>query len=160
VVLYYDDFYVCDNSGSAPNNTFLGDVRVQTLLPTGAGASTQWTPSVGNNWDNVNDAPYSAATYNSANAAGLRDTYAMSDVNSATDTIFGVQANLLALKTDSGSANVKHVVRSGGTDYSGADRVLSTSLASYVAVREVDPATSVAWDNAGINAVEFGMEVV
>lgn len=157
---YYDDLYICDGLGSSPNNDFLGDVRVQTLLPTGAGASTQWTPSVGNNWDNVNDAPYVSTTYNSANEAGLRDTYAMGDVNGATMTIFGVQANLLALKTDSGSANLKHVVRSGGTDYYGADRVLGTSLGSYVAVREVDPATSAAWDNAGINAVEFGVEVV
>jgi hypothetical protein len=38
----YDDLYVCDATGSV-NNDFLGDVRVATLRPTGAGANTGLT---------------------------------------------------------------------------------------------------------------------
>ena len=40
-----DDFYICDGTGSAPHNTFLGDSRVDTLLPSADGTSQQWTPS-------------------------------------------------------------------------------------------------------------------
>lgn len=36
--------YVCDGTGAAPWNTFLGDVRVQTLFPAAA-ASTQFQPN-------------------------------------------------------------------------------------------------------------------
>jgi len=74
--IYLDDLYVLNNSGSK-NNDYLGDVRVTTTLPSGAGASTQWTPSTGSNYDNVNDIPLSTSTYNSSAVAGQRDTYDM-----------------------------------------------------------------------------------
>ncbi len=32
--IWFTHYYFCDSSGSAPWNTFLGDIRVQTLLPT------------------------------------------------------------------------------------------------------------------------------
>jgi hypothetical protein len=154
----WDDFYLCDDTGSV-NNTFLGDVRVQTLLPTGAGASTQFTPSVGSNWDNVNDAPYVSTTYNSSATVGNRDTYAMSDLLSGTGTVFGVQDNLLALKSDAGTASIKAAIKSGGTVYYDSTVSLGTALGATEAVREVDPATSAAWTVTNVNALEFGAEV-
>jgi len=154
----YDDLYICDDTGSV-NNTFLGDVRVQTLLPTGAGASTQFTPSVGSNWDNVNDTPYVSTTYNSDSVSGHRDTYAMGDLISGTGTIFGVQDNILALKTDAGAASIKAAIKSGGTVYYDSTVALGTALDSSNAVREQDPATSAAWTATNVNAVEFGAEV-
>jgi hypothetical protein len=74
--IYIDDLYVLNTSGSK-NNDYLGDVRALTTLPSGTGASTQWTPSVGNNWDNVNDVPLDVSTYNASATAGQRDTYDM-----------------------------------------------------------------------------------
>jgi hypothetical protein len=156
---YYDDLYICDGLGSV-NNDFLGDVRVQTLLPTGAGSSTQFTPSTGSNWDNVNDVPYVAGTYNSDSTSGHRDTYAMSDLMVGTGTIFGVQDNILALKSDAGAANIKAALKSGSTVYYDSDAALGTSLAGFQAVREIDPATSAVWNPTNVNAIEFGAEVV
>lgn len=74
--LYVDDLYVLNTSGSK-NNDYLGDIRVVTTLPSGAGASTQWTPLSGSNWDNVNDSTIDIATYNASATAGQRDTYDM-----------------------------------------------------------------------------------
>jgi hypothetical protein len=155
---YWDDCYICNDTGSV-NNDFLGDVRVQTVLPTAAGASTQFTPSVGSNWDNVNDAPYVSTTYNSDSVSGHRDTYAMADLLSGTGTIFGVQDNILALKSDAGAASIKAAIKSGGTVYYDSAVTLGTALGSSVAVREVDPATSAAWTVTNVNALEFGAEV-
>jgi Concanavalin A-like lectin/glucanases superfamily len=42
----YDDLYVCDATG-ATHNDFLGDVRVQTLRPTAAGASSAFALPAG-----------------------------------------------------------------------------------------------------------------
>ncbi len=52
VGMQIDDLTFCDSTGSAPYDGFLGNVRVQALLPAGAGASTQFTPSTGSdpNW--------------------------------------------------------------------------------------------------------------
>jgi hypothetical protein len=154
----FDDLYICDTNGSV-NNTFLGDVRVQTLLPTGAGASTQFTPSVGSNWDNVNDTPYVSTTYNSSATVGNGDTYAMGDLLSGTGTIFGVQDNILALKSDAGAASIKAAIKSGATVYYDTAVALGTTLGASVAVRETDPATSAAWTSTNLDAVEFGAEV-
>jgi hypothetical protein len=37
-----DDLYVCDSTGST-NNTFLGDVRVDTVRPIGAGNYSEFS---------------------------------------------------------------------------------------------------------------------
>lgn len=38
----YQDIYVADNAGPAPQNAPLGDVRIETLLPNAVGASSGW----------------------------------------------------------------------------------------------------------------------
>src|SRR6266404_5902000 len=43
----FDDMYVVDTTGSAPRNTYLGDVRIETLFPTSDGAHSQWAPNSG-----------------------------------------------------------------------------------------------------------------
>lgn len=157
---FFDDWYICDGTGVV-NNDFLGDVRVQTLLPTGAGSSTQLTPTgVANNWDNVNDNPANTGTYNSDSVSGHRDTYAMADLNAYTGTVFGVQDVIMANRSDSGAANIKAALRSGGTVYYDATQNLGTSVSAYAAaLREADPATSAAWTVANVNALEFGAEI-
>ena len=157
--MYFDDLYVCDGLGSV-NNAFLGDVRVQTLLPMGTGSSTQLTPTgVANNWDNVNDVPLVTTTFNASATVGQRDTYAMSDLIAGTGTIFGVQETIYAAKSDAGAASIKAAVKSGATVYYDATQSIGASVAPYVAVRETDPATAAAWTVANLNAMEFGAEV-
>lgn len=154
-----DDLYVCNDSGSV-NNGFLGDIRITTLMPTGTGSSTQFTPTgVANNWDNVNDVPYSAATYNSSSTAGQRDTYAMADAT-AGYTPLAVVSVVDALKSDAGASSIKPALKSGATVYYGATASLGVAVSSLVDIWQADPATSAAWTVSGINAAEFGAEVV
>lgn len=153
-----DDLYVCDATGTAPYNTFLGDIRINTLVPTAAGASTGFTPSAGANYTDVDELPYSAADYVSASASGTRDTYAMGDL-SGSYTVLGVQNNIVAKKIDAGGTAIKPAVVSGGTVYYGASKVLGTADATISDLRTIDPATSAAWTITGVNALEAGMEI-
>ena len=155
-----DDLYVCDNTGSAPHNTFLGDVRVHTTSPSAAGNSTQFTPSTGANYAAVDEIPYSATDYVSAVPSGTKDTYQMADLSVTPTTIFGVQTNLIAKKTDAGAANIRPVIRSGGVDYAGASRTLLSNDRTFSEVNAQNPNTSASWTAGGINAVEVGMEIV
>jgi hypothetical protein len=157
---YVDDVYVCDGTGSAPYNTFLGDVRVQTLSPTGAGSSTQWTPDTGSNYARVNELPYSAANYVQSGTSGQRDTYAMADVTASAGSILAVQNNVISKKTDAAVAAIKPALKSGATVYYGAAANLSSNDAVYSDLRTTDPNTSTAWTQAGVNAIESGVEVV
>jgi hypothetical protein len=158
--LWFDDLYVLNSTGSAPYNTYLGDVRVHTSSPTAAGNSTQFTPSTGANYAAVDELPYSATDYVSAVPSGTKDTYQMADLTVTPANIFGIQTNLIAKKTDAGAASIRPIVRTGATDYAGTSAVVLSGDKTFSEVRELNPNTSAAWTAAGINGLELGMEVM
>jgi hypothetical protein len=156
---YFDDLYICDATGTT-NNNFLGDIRVQTIVPTGAGTYTDLTPTgVANNWDNVNELPASVTDYNSSSTIGHKDSYVMSDVLATTGSVFGIQTNIMAHKSDASAASIRSLVRVSGTDYNDATIGLGTGAATYSAIREQNPATSTAWTPSDVNSIEAGVEV-
>lgn len=158
--LQLDDLYVCDGLGTT-NNDFLGDVRIQTLMPTGAGSSTQFTPTgSSNNWDNVDEQPWSASDYNSDSVSGHRDLYAIADLIAGTTGIKAVQHNMITRKNDSGLRQIKTAVKSGASVYTGVAVTVGSADVWAATVRETDPATSAAWTVSGLNALEAGAEIV
>lgn len=156
--LTLDDVYIADDSGSA-NNNFLGQVRVYSLAPTGAGTSTQWTPSTGSNWAAVDEQPFSATDFVTGTTSGHRDTYAMTDLPASATTVYGLQAVSVAKKSDAGAITYKNTIRSGGTNYASSAFAPTTTDAAYVDLRAVDPATSAAWTTSGVNGIEAGVEI-
>lgn len=156
----FDDVYICDGTGAAPHNTFLGDCRVDTLLPSADGTSQQWTPSTpGTHYTLVDDAAPNTTDYVSSSTVGQRDTYGMQDLTAATGTIYGVQLNLAALKSDAGARSIKPLVLSGASEALGSATALSTSQTYTRHVQTTDPATAAAWTEAGVNAAQCGAEV-
>lgn len=159
VAVLFDDLYVCNAVGSAPYNTFLGDVRVAALVPTGAGATTGMTASAGSNWQTQDERAYSASDYNTG-AAGQKDTYALNDLPAGVATVLAVQVNAIAKKTDSGALSLRTVVRSDGVDYVGSSVSLGLADALISTDYITDPDTSAAWTTSAVNALEAGAEVV
>ena len=158
-VISLDDLYICDATGTV-NNTFLGDVRVQSMVPNAAGSSTQLTPTgSANNYANAGESPYNDATYNASSTVGQRDTYALSDLIANTTTIFGVQSVAHMQKSDAGVANAKVALKSGASVYYDNTQSLGSTATAYTQVRETDPATSAAWTVGNANNLEAGMEV-
>jgi hypothetical protein len=156
--LDYDDVYICDGTGGS-NNDFLGDCKVETLVPTGAGNSTQWTPSTGSNWQNVDDAaPNGDTDYNSDGTVSDKDTYAMSNLATTSGTVFGVQEIWSGKKDDAGSRSVHGVVRSGSSESNGADISLNTSYVQRQDMFETKPGGG-AWSISDVNAMEAGVAV-
>lgn len=155
----YDDLYILNSSGTALND-FIGDVRIQTVVPNGPGSQTDLTP-VGSsaNWDNVDETPPNTNDYNYSSTVGARDLYALSDVAPGTTAVLAVQVNALITKTDSGARSAKVLLKSGGT--------VNASPASAVAVGGstlsyqygTNPATGAAWTVADIASLEAGVEV-
>lgn len=160
VVAYYGDLYICDGTGSV-NKDFLGDVRVDTIFPSGAGAAAQFTPTgSANNWENVDDAsPDEDAGYNVSDTAGATDSFVFADVTALNASVFGFQANILARKDDAGTRTLRGIARVGGANYEGSDRSLSDSYVDQQQIWDLNPATSAAWTEAAINAAEFGYKV-
>ena len=156
---YYDDIYICDDSGSV-NNDFLGDIRVSALVPTGDGTYTQFTPSTGGNYQNVDDeSPDGDTTYNSDNAVGHVDSFAMSSLPSSAGLVLGVQTLVAARKDDAGERSMGTVQRSGSTDTEGAGVPLLVGYRYIRDVYDINPATGVAYTVGEVNALEVGYKV-
>jgi len=157
---YYDDMYICDTTGSN-NNTFLGDSRVEGIMPTADGTTIQWTPLAGDNYANVNEIPPDGDTsYVSTNTTNDVDTYAFANLTAITSGVKGLQVNILNRKDDAGSREIAPMIRSGGTDYTGDTFSVLDNYATAVQVYEEDPNTAALWTVGGVNAAEFGQKMI
>lgn len=158
--MYLDNIVVYSTSGNAPTS-WTPETRVYEDLPSGAGATTGWTPvGAAANWQCVDEQPSNSDTdYVSAAAAGLTDTYAYSGTTVPTAAlVYGVAVHVTARKDDAGLNELNAVLRSGGTNYSsGTTAVLSTNYARFRRLWDQDPATAAAWTVAAANAAQAGV---
>lgn len=159
-----DDVYIADGVGAAPYNDFLGDVKVETLIPNADGAFSQLLGSDGNsvsNWQQVDEIPPSATDYNGSATVGQRDTYGLTDLVTASGQALAVGVIAFAHKSDAGTANLKTIQRlSGGTERVDSAVALSATVNTPVAgsIQVVDPSNA-AWTIASVNGMQIGVEV-
>lgn len=149
---YFDNFIMDDAS-------WIGDTKIQKILPTGAGTATNWTPSAGNNWDCVDERPPSDVDYVSINAVDTLDTYAAGNMAGAIGSVKCVQ---IQSRTESDGAptptNLKLAVKSGATTYFSVDKAVPASPKGLHNLWENNPADSLAWEESDINAMEIGIK--
>ena len=159
-VASYDDLHIWDNAGSVCN-TFTNDTRVDAIYPSGAGDSTQFTPSTGANWQCVDEQSASAADYVESATAAHQDLYAATNLAHNPVSIFGIVRTAAAQKDDAGSRSLKLLTKSGSTVSAGASQMLTLGTSVRLSdVQETDPNTSAAWTKAGVDAMQIGFENV
>lgn len=153
-----DDLVIQSGAGA----DFLGDCRIDTLLPTSDGNSAQFTPSTGaDNYALVDDsAPDDDSTYVESSTVNHVDTYGFPSLSHTPASIYAVQVSPTVRLVDSGARSHAAVLRSGTTDYVGSTEVLSTSYLIYPEMWEDDPDTAAAWTASGVNALEAGQKVI
>ena len=157
----FDNLYVLNSTGTT-NTTFLGAMRIHTLAPSGNGVSSQFTGSDGNQTDNyqlVDELPFSASDYVASSTSGQRDTYALDNLPVGFHQITALQSNVVALKNTAGAVALKPALRSNSTVYYGSSRPLGTNSQTYSDIFEASLATTLAWTSAEINYLEGGMEI-
>jgi len=156
-----DDMYVCNGAGSV-NNDFLGECRIATLRPNGAGNQNDLTgtgASSPNTYQNVDDNAVNTATYNSSATDDQLDLYAYENSPVASGTVKGVWLHTWGSKSDTGTKGLAPMVRHSGTDYEGSSHSLTTSSALYLDMYETNPGTSTAWTISDIDSAQFGAKV-
>lgn len=155
----YDCWYLCDNAGSAPQNDFLGDARCDVIRPNGVGNKSDFTPSAGSNYENVDEiTPDDDTTKNSSGTVNHQDSYALPSLASG-GTIFGVKPKICIAKTDAGAKGVKILTRSNITFYKSAEVNPLTSYGSFGKIYQDNPDDAAAWEEADVNGMEVGIEV-
>lgn len=147
----FDDLWLDDATSH-------GDCKVVTLSPTGAGNSSQWTPSSGSNYACVDESTPDTADYVETSTTTNRDSYAFGNLSSSA-AIKGVQAVALAKKTDAGSRSIQLSARISSTQYDSADIALQDSSAYKTKIWDNSPATASAWTQSEVDNAEFGYEL-
>lgn len=160
----WDDLYILDDQGTI-NNDYLGDSVIEGRIPTGDAAPNDFTPSgAGNNFDQV-DEDFANIDWIFSSTIGHQDLFSFNALSFVTGTVHGVMlASSVRLDT-TGSREFKHVIRSNGTLFTSpaggiTHTVASTVFQVFFDVFERDPDTAVKWTIAGVDAADFGVEVV
>lgn len=130
--------------------------KVRYSRPTANGTNTAWSGV----FTDVNEAIGNDVTLNSSASAGQRETHAMGDVTVPAGYLLPTVFHWMRAKNDGAApANIKSVLRSGGTDYStGNLSGVGLGFAAVGARYDTDPATAAAWNQTGFNALEAGYE--
>lgn len=154
----FDDFYVNDTAG-ATCNSFMGNVRVQTQFPDGAGDKTEF--SIGGssppaaNWEAANNRYMDDRAYVEATAIGTTDLYNLQTLVSG-NAIYAVQASMVARQVDTLQVKARSVIKTNGSEHEGVDHFLNSTFSFFKTVWETNPATGVAWTQAELAALQLG----
>jgi len=142
--------------------TQAGDLRVECVLPNGAGTHTQFTPSAGSNWQNVDEVPPNDdTTHNDSSTAGQLDTFVHAALAGIPSSITAVAVQVRGRNTTTGSASMAPVLRSGTTDSVGTTVSQNTTYGDFQSIYLTDPNTGSAWANAAaVNATEIGYKKI
>lgn len=155
---FFDDIMVNDTTGSF-NTSWVGDQRISVYIPNAAGDSTGLTrggTDSGSNYGQVDERPPNDVTdYVYGTDTTSKDLYNIPNTSGVSD-VSGVKLYLRAQKSDAGSGNIAHLIKSGSTEDVGSDVGLSTSWAAYAKLYDHDPTDSAVWSASKINALQIG----
>jgi hypothetical protein len=132
--------------------------RVSGLVPTGAGANSQWTGS----YDFIDEVPLSEADGIEVNAVDQVSTFAMSDISGSVDTIKCLQVDAALHGWGAHTPkNVKPAIVTGGSLHVGNDKAVGSHMGRPGWARklwETNPATAVAFTPSEIAGIECGVK--
>lgn len=155
----FDDRYILDDTGTH-NLSYLGNVRVNLQLATGAGDLTQMlVTGAASNWQAVIGTALSDVEYVYSPTMGNADLYTMNP-NATNQNIFGVQVVGAHRQDDATQLKSHLLLKTGGTLYEGSDHELAQSYHYYRDLWELNPHTGVGWVAADLNAIQAGQKVL
>jgi hypothetical protein len=151
----YDDFYVCDTSGTAFND-FLGPAQIETLLAT-SDSTAEWSPSSGtDHYALIDDMPDdSTGTYVESDTTSDEDLFGYA--NTTLDTVSAVQVRTRARNQDATQYDLVTLCDTG-TAVTDTNTVTSTSYSTFEWILETAPGGG-SWSATTFNAAEFGFRV-
>ncbi len=157
--MYVDDVFAWDTTGSY-NKDFIGDHQVITLWPNGDTGQTDWIRNTGStDFETIDEAdPDDDTTYVEADGSSQISEYDLDDLPSLVSSIAAVQPTARMKKTDAGGARVQQSLISGGSEFNGADRNITTFYTYWPDISEVDPNTSLPWTKTALDAALYKIE--
>lgn len=154
------DWYINDETGIAPNNTFLGSRwQVEVLRPTAEAAGIAFTPATGtDNSAMVDDAPRHDADATENHSTGDAQVDRFTTGNSLALQAVNSVSVVNVARHEGTAQNFRAKIFEGATGGDGADEALVGTFTAYRELFETNPDTSLQWTVTEIEASEFGYE--
>lgn len=151
---FYDDVLV-----DSDKTAFLGDFYGQSLL-LDADLSTDSTPSTGSDsWSLLNVRPHDTSSYTAFTAPG-EDTFGVTDLDDAPDTIHAVIASVIASTDGAGTCEMRTKITSDASVDVGTTETVNATSNHFQQIVMLDPDGSVPWTPAAVNALTLSVERV
>lgn len=164
--MQFDDLYILDTTGSAPQNDFLGDVQIDAVFPDGDGTTsdfdTTFPASPTTHYTKVDENPATDDTdYNETPTLNDVDLFTFANLATITggSDLVGVKASALMRRTDAGTVQAELVARPTTTNFSSTAKPLGTGYTYHHGLWDTDP-DGAAWTDSSFNSSEFGVKVV
>lgn len=151
----FDDLYVLDGNGSSANDRIGSTARIDTLLPSGATSSADWS---GTN-ASISGIPPDDNTTITAAASGDTSVFTFTDTQSqnfADANAISIRAR--AADTDSAGATIQPVVNGTSPVNAGSAFDPGTSFDEFQVYLDTNPETSSKFTAAEINSLELGFK--
>jgi len=159
--IYYDDFYLCDNTGTT-NNTFLGDIKVITLTPSASGRLNQFTQTggtTGGHYTAVNEIPADGDTsYVASSTVGNIEDYKLSTLPGV-GAVYGIQVVAYVRKDDAGARSLAIGVGNGSTESFNSGSYLTESYQFYTNPLNTNPLTSANWSPTDFSTLQASLKI-
>lgn len=152
------DDLVCWSGDGEANNSWFGDVKVYTRMPTADGADQQWIPSIAGPGyemiDNIPPADQTEYLHTQFEDQPIRSTFGVADFPEEIVAVRGVYLATRAWKTDAGNAKLTTGVLVDGGEATSLEHALSMAPVWYGDAFEVNPSTSAPWDVGALNDLQ------
>jgi hypothetical protein len=158
---YIDDLAINDDSGSI-NNSWCGDGYGKLLQVNAGGDITQLTPSIGSNYECVDDIPYNTTDFVSSDTLDQYDLYALvASGIAAGEVVNSLTAHAIADLSVAGDVGNGAVgIKSGASTNWSSDVVLAVGTwANLSKLYELNPDDSEAFNAADLDALQVGVKV-
>lgn len=161
-VTIIDDFYIADEDdagGDANITGFAGPVKIAYQPINGAGASSEWTPLSGSNYQNVDETTGEDGdtSFVATLTEGAVDLYAVQSFEVVNATVKAVAVHSWLKKMDGLSRPVTPMTYVSGAEYAGDEAETAASYERVFQAFEKNPATGAVWTRAQVAAAQFGM---
>ena len=156
----FDDVYLLDSLGTT-NNDFLGDVTIETILPS-ADSSVAWSRSGGStNAENVDEALRDDdTTYVHSLTSTQKDLYDFANITlTDNDTVYGINVIAYARKEAAGLRQITLETKSSTDEQSSSTITVGSDYHLKWEIFETTDGT-VDWTPTLVDAAQFGIKVV
>lgn len=140
------------------NTNWIGNTYIQKGQVSGAGTTTQFTPSAGANYQCIDEIPYSDTDYNSSNTVGHIDTFPITAITGAIISVKSVQLEA-RIAYEGTPTHIQLGCRSGGVNYFADDFLPILSFRKVSKILELNPDGNIEWTKSAVNAMEIGYKL-